>query len=240
MLATLISFSNEIGNLCSTLGGVDVAEVMRGVHLARYFNSHAADGPRVQAGISSFLWAGCGYGGSCLPKDTKALSAHGAAHGMPMPLFDAVRMRPTAQPARMLKLLESWASLRWPACGWRCSGWHSRKIPPTCASRRRSRWPACCSRSGAIVSGYDPVARETAGAAAAVRLVESLAEAAREADALLLVTRWAEFRRLPELLAALSAAATGEHGRRIIARPRCHVTRASALMAPTTGGRGKP
>ena len=37
VLATMISFSNEIGNLCDALGGVDVADVMRGVHLARYF-----------------------------------------------------------------------------------------------------------------------------------------------------------------------------------------------------------
>ena len=90
VLATMISFSNEIGNLCDALGGVDVADVMRGVHLARYFTTHAATTASASRRRSrSFLWAGCGYGGSCLPKDTKALSAHGAAHGQPMPLLDA-------------------------------------------------------------------------------------------------------------------------------------------------------
>ena len=89
-LALLISFSNEVGNLCSALGGVDVADVMRGVHLARYFTTTSENGQRTQAPITSFLWAGCGYGGSCLPKDTKALSVHGAGHGAPMPLLDAV------------------------------------------------------------------------------------------------------------------------------------------------------
>jgi UDPglucose 6-dehydrogenase len=74
VLATMISFSNEIGNLCSALGGVDIAQVMEGVHRARYFTTTLPDGQRVKAPISSFLWAGCGYGGSCLPKDTQALS----------------------------------------------------------------------------------------------------------------------------------------------------------------------
>ena len=60
VLATLISFSNEIGNLCSALGGVDVADVMQGVHMARYFTTTLDSGQRVKAPISSFLWAGCG------------------------------------------------------------------------------------------------------------------------------------------------------------------------------------
>ena len=106
VLATMISFSNEIGNVCSAIGGIDVADVMRGVHLARYFTTTPDDGSRVQAGIASFLWAGCGYGGSCLPKDTKALSAHGAAHGEPMPLLDAVIATNAAQPDRLITILE--------------------------------------------------------------------------------------------------------------------------------------
>ena len=106
VLATLISFSNEIANTCSALGGVDVADVMRGVHLARYFSNSLDDGRRVTAPITSFLWPGCGYGGSCLPKDTKALSAHSAAHGRAMPLLDAVIATNLAQPAQMIDRLQ--------------------------------------------------------------------------------------------------------------------------------------
>jgi UDPglucose 6-dehydrogenase len=81
MLATQISFANEIGNLCSTLGGVDVVDVMKGVHLSYYLRPRTKDGQRVQAPISSFLEAGCGFGGSCLPKDVKALVVHGKGGG---------------------------------------------------------------------------------------------------------------------------------------------------------------
>ncbi|MBL8513040.1 MAG: UDP-glucose/GDP-mannose dehydrogenase family protein, partial [Betaproteobacteria bacterium] len=106
VLATMISFSNEMANVCSALGGIDAAEVMRGVHLARYFTTTLDDGRRVKAPITSFLWAGCGYGGSCLPKDTKALSAHGAAHGQAMPLLDAVIETNVGQPPRLVAILE--------------------------------------------------------------------------------------------------------------------------------------
>src|SRR5262245_62723682 len=68
LLATLISFSNEIANLGAKVGGIDVTEVMRGVHLSQYFRDQKDNGlPE----ITSFLKAGCGFGGSCLPKDVK-------------------------------------------------------------------------------------------------------------------------------------------------------------------------
>ena len=90
MLATQISFANEIAKLCSTLGGVDVVDVMKGVHLSNYLRPTALDGSRIQAPISSFLEAGCGFGGSCLPKDVKALIVHGERAGSPMHSRSAV------------------------------------------------------------------------------------------------------------------------------------------------------
>ena len=71
-LATMISFSNEIANLATRLGGIDAAEVMKAVHLARYFTTTLKDGQRVTAPIASFLYAGGGFGGSCLPKPQPA------------------------------------------------------------------------------------------------------------------------------------------------------------------------
>jgi UDPglucose 6-dehydrogenase len=217
VLATMISFSNEIGNLCSTLGGVDVADVMRGVHLARYFSSLQPDGRRVQAGISSFLWAGCGYGGSCLPKDTKALSAHGAARGLPMPLLDAVIETNRAQPERMLALLgKHFPSLRGVKVG--LAGLAFKEDTDDMRESPSITLARLLLERGAVVSGYDPVAKDTARAAlpAGVTLVDSLEQLVDGADALLLVTRWAEFQRLPALLGGRPNAPLLVDGRRVL------------------------
>lgn len=70
-LATAISFSNEIANICERTPGADVAVVMQGLHLDRRLTL-LEGGNRVFAGIVSYLSAGCGFGGSCLPKDVRA------------------------------------------------------------------------------------------------------------------------------------------------------------------------
>ena len=62
LFATMISFSNEIGNLCAAIGEVDSLEVMNGVHLDKRISTIIADGQRVSLGIISFLGAGCGFG----------------------------------------------------------------------------------------------------------------------------------------------------------------------------------
>jgi UDPglucose 6-dehydrogenase/GDP-mannose 6-dehydrogenase len=217
VLATMISFSNEIANLCSALGGVDAADVMRGVHLARYFTTTLEGGKQVKAPISSFLWAGCGYGGSCLPKDTKALSAHGAAHASPMPLLDAVIRTNQAQPARMIALLEkhfsSLRNLRVALLGlaFKEDTDDMRESPAIPIAR-------ILVERGARVVAYDPIARDAARAVlpAGIRYAETLDQALADVDAALLVTRWGEFNRLPELLAKRADAPLLIDGRRMI------------------------
>ena len=105
VLATLISFSNEIGRLCSAIGDVDVADVMRGVHEATYFNVVSESGERRKASITSFLEAGCGFGGSCLPKDITALAAQGRSLGVAMPLLTDVLEINRSQPEELLRLV---------------------------------------------------------------------------------------------------------------------------------------
>jgi len=217
VLATMISFSNEMGNLCSALGDVDVADVMSGVHLARYFTSTLDDGRRVKAGISSFLWAGCGYGGSCLPKDTKALSAHGAAHGAPMPLLDAVISTNLAQPQRMLAKLQS-----------HCPQLKGLKVAvlglafkeDTDDMRESPAIPIVkmLVEAGVDVVAYDPIAMPAAQPLlpAAVRYAPTLQAALDEAEAALLITRWAEFQRVPELLAGRTKQPVVIDGRRVL------------------------
>jgi len=217
VLATMISFSNEIANLCSALGGIDVAEVMKGVHLARYFTTSLNDGSRVKAPITSFLWAGCGYGGSCLPKDTKALSAHGAAHGQPMPLLDAVIRTNSEQPARLIKILErhfpNLAGVRVAVLGLAFK-------EDTDDMRESPAMPIVrmLLERGSRVVAYDPIAVPLAKPLLpdTVSYAESLGAAVTGAEAVVLLTRWKEFERLPQLLAAAKASPVLIDGRRML------------------------
>jgi UDPglucose 6-dehydrogenase/GDP-mannose 6-dehydrogenase len=219
VLATMISFSNEMANVCSALGGVDVADVMRGVHLARYFTTTTASGERVKAPITSFLWAGCGYGGSCLPKDTKALAAHGAAHGAPMPMLESVIATNLAQPARMLALLER----RIPSLQGRRVAVLGLAFKEDTDDMRES--PAIpivrmLVERGARVSAYDPIAGDAARPLLpdTVQIKRSLEEAVDGVEAVMLVTRWDEFRRLPEVLQRQAEPPLLVDGRRMLAR----------------------
>ena len=218
VLATLISFSNEIGNLCSALGGVDVADVMQGVHMARYFTTTLDGGQRIKAPISSFLWAGCGYGGSCLPKDTKALSAHGAANGAAMPLLDAVIQTNLAQPARMMALLDKhFPSLQ----GVEVALLGLAFKEDTDDMRESPSIPIAkmLVERGAKVVAYDPIATDSARAVLppGIRYAATLADAVADVSAALLITRWAEFNALPALLAQRAKPPLLIDGRRVIA-----------------------
>lgn len=221
VLATLISFSNEFARLCEGLGNIDVADVMAGVHEARYFTPTLADGRRVRAPIASFLWAGCGYGGSCLPKDTKALAAHGAAHGAPMPLLEAVIRTNLDQPQRMLDLLERHFDA---LAGRRVAVLGVAFKPDTDDVRESPAIPLmqALAARGAHIVAFDPVARETARAVLppGATLSARLEDAIEGADALLVVTAWEEFRRLPGLLAGRASQPLVIDGRRILDKDR--------------------
>lgn len=73
-LALTISFANEIARICEKLDGVDSEEVFRGVLLDRRFSPIAAK-KRIRPGLAEYLRAGCGFGGSCFPKDVAALAS---------------------------------------------------------------------------------------------------------------------------------------------------------------------
>ncbi|MBI4533410.1 MAG: UDP-glucose/GDP-mannose dehydrogenase family protein [Candidatus Melainabacteria bacterium] len=89
LLATLISFSNEIASLCEATPGADVDEVMEGLHLDHRL-SPIVDGVRVRPEILTYLRAGAGFGGSCLPKDVKSLRLFAKHKQVDSQLLDAV------------------------------------------------------------------------------------------------------------------------------------------------------
>jgi UDPglucose 6-dehydrogenase len=220
LLATAISFSNEIANLCAALGGIDAAEVMRGVHASRYLTITDRDGRHHRAELASFLWAGCGFGGSCLPKDLGAVIGHGQRAGQPMALLRAVVEINQRQPEQIIALVRKhFPSLRGVhvailGLAFRQGTSDMRESPAVPIIRH-------LLAGGATVSAYDPAAREEATKVfddGSVRLCEDLQSAVAEADAVVLVTRWEEFRGVPDALRA-----TGRHpllvdGRRMLER----------------------
>ena len=104
ILATQISTMNEIANLASAIGGIDVMDVVRGVQLdARW--SPVRDGHRITPDIVRYLVPGCGFGGSCFPKDVQALRARGSELGLPMAILGAVLAVNEAQPQQVIDIL---------------------------------------------------------------------------------------------------------------------------------------
>ncbi|MBI1388551.1 MAG: nucleotide sugar dehydrogenase [bacterium] len=103
--ATLISFSNEIAALSSRIPGVDIADVMNGVYLDRRMSVVDAHGERRTPDLISYLWPGCGFGGSCFPKDVKAIASELKRLGGEPILLQAVIDRNNAQIAEVMSLL---------------------------------------------------------------------------------------------------------------------------------------
>jgi UDPglucose 6-dehydrogenase/GDP-mannose 6-dehydrogenase len=218
LLATLISFSNEIGNLCAQVG-VDVVEVMEGVHLDKRLSPILGDGTRVNPASLTYLAAGCGFGGSCFPKDVKALIAYGENEGHSMALLKSVIDVNEAQPQKMLALLQKhFPNLQ----GRRITVLGMAFKPGTDDIRESPSLPVTQQLldAGAIVTGFDPIAREEAHKVFGDRVAfrEDLADALRDAEAVLLMTRWPQFEQLPELVKALAAPPLVIDGRRMLAR----------------------
>jgi nucleotide sugar dehydrogenase len=108
LLATLISFSNEIARICETVPGVDVERVLGTVHQDRRL-SPLVNGEVVRPGILSYLKAGAGYGGSCLPKDMRALIKFAKGQGLESPLLHAVNAINDAQPNHLVDMADRMA-----------------------------------------------------------------------------------------------------------------------------------
>jgi UDPglucose 6-dehydrogenase/GDP-mannose 6-dehydrogenase len=218
LLANLISFSNELGNLCAAIGGTDVADVMRGVHASRYLTPLGSDGKPAPAPINSFLWAGCGFGGSCLPKDVAALHAHGQAAGVPMRMLDAILRINQDQPRLIRHMLtKHFPSLKGVPVA--VLGLSFRQDTDDLRHTPAVPIVADLVEAGADVVAYDPAAMEGARRLFAdqpVRFAPSLREAVRRARAIVLVTRWREFKEVPELVRELNPNAVVVDGRRML------------------------
>lgn len=215
VLATLISFSNEIARLCSAVGGVDAIDVMRGVHQASYFTMRRGE-DSFTAPITSFIEPGCGFGGSCLPKDVTALIGQGREKGLTMSLLQSVLDINRGQPEEMMRLIRrQFASLvdvpvAVLGIAFKPDTDDVREAPVFPIIRR-------LKAEGARLTAYDPIARPTGHEdLVGVSLAGSLREAVAEARIIVLVTRWAEFSRLADLLDELGKDPLVVDGRRAL------------------------
>lgn len=184
MLATRISFMNELANLAETLGA-DIELVRQGI----------GSDPRIGW---HFLYAGCGYGGSCFPKDVKALVRTGQENGHNLVLLNAVEEANDAQKLRLVDKIV--ARFGEDLSGRHFAVWGLAFKPNTDDMREAPSRVILAElfRRGATVQAYDPVAMDEArrifGDEARLSYVERPMEALDGADALVIVTEWKEFR----------------------------------------------
>lgn len=185
MLATRISFMNELANLAEVLGA-DIEMVRQGI---------GAD-PRIGY---HFLYPGCGYGGSCFPKDVKALIKTAASQGgLDLKVLTAVEAANDAQKHVLSRKLK--ARLGNDLSGRHIAVWGLAFKPNTDDMREAPSLELIHDllNSGATVTAYDPVAMHEAqrvlGHDDRIRYSESPNDALLNADALVIVTEWKEFR----------------------------------------------
>jgi UDPglucose 6-dehydrogenase len=182
MLATRISFMNELSRLAESVGA-DIEMVRKGV----------GTDPRIGG---KFLFAGCGFGGSCFPKDLRALAQTGKEHDVHLTIVEAVDQANTRQ-QRILgrRLLNHFGGT---LEGRRIAVWGLAFKPETDDIRES---PALVlieqlRGAGAQIIAYDPAAMPNVRAALgdAITLAQDPYAATQDADALVLVTEWHELR----------------------------------------------
>jgi UDPglucose 6-dehydrogenase len=181
-LATKISFINEIANVCEVTGA-NVSEVARGIGLDDRI------GPK-------FLQAGVGFGGSCFPKDVSALKQLAGNSGYHFQLLNAVIEVNELQKRRVIGKLEKHLGT---LVGKRVALLGLAFKPNTDDMREATSLvlSARLQAAGAQVSAYDPIAEDEARALMpGIDFADGAIDAAQDADAVVLVTEWDEFRSL--------------------------------------------
>jgi UDPglucose 6-dehydrogenase len=184
MLATRISFMNELANLAERLGA-DIEQVRRGI----------GSDPRIGY---HFLYAGCGYGGSCFPKDVQALQRTAADNGMQLRVLQAVEQVNHDQKRLLLaKVMRRFGER---LDGRRFALWGLAFKANTDDMREAASLTLISDlvSAGAAVRAYDPAAGAEAKRILkdnrSVEVVESASAALAGADALAVITEWQEFR----------------------------------------------
>lgn len=181
MLATRISFMNELANLAEAIGA-DISLVREGMGSDKRIGK-------------AFLYPGCGYGGSCFPKDVQALASTGREHGRPLTIIEQVHKVNEWQKLRPYeKVVEHLGDLK----GKKVAVWGLAFKPETDDMRQAPSIVVIHEliKAGAEVSAFDPIAIENACniLPAQVAYGQDIYDVVEGADALILLTEWKQFR----------------------------------------------
>lgn len=195
LLALLISFSNEIGNVCEAIQNIDIKDVLYGVGLDSRFNPKV-NGTTINPGLLAYLAAGCGFGGSCFPKDTNAFISFSDRKGYTPEIVKAAVKVNESQPARLVQRIEK-----------EIGSLSNKKIailglafkPETDDIRESPSIKIIekLAEKGAYISACDPVAVEnTARRLRHLDVVYSrdYKDVLRDSEACILVTKWQEYK----------------------------------------------
>jgi UDPglucose 6-dehydrogenase len=218
LLATMISFSNEIGNLCAKLTNVDALDVMKGVHLDKRISPKLPSGERLPAPITTYLQAGCGFGGSCFPKDVNALIAHGNKLSQSMQLLKSVMDINHEQPQEMIeRILKHYPKMN----GIKIAVLGLAFKPGTDDMRESPSIPIINELLSlkAKIYAYDPVAQMEAKKYFKendIIYCSSVEDSISEIEVVLLLTSWPEFSDLPKLFQKLNINPVVIDGRRML------------------------
>jgi len=202
LLATQISAVNEIANLAAALGGIDVLDVMRGVHLDKRW-SPTVNGERVFPSILTYLIPGCGFGGSCFPKDVEALRTQGLQRGLEMNILNGVLDVNYDQPGQVATILEREAG---DLSGRKCLVLGLAFKPGTDDVRESASLKIVGDLlgRGAGVLAHDPIAtgnfvKAMGESATKVTFVDHWQEALSGVDIVIIATKWPEYLELASL-----------------------------------------
>jgi len=199
ILAVQISAMNELANVATRLGGIDMRDVVEGVALDKRW-SPVVNGRRVVPGITTYLVPGCGFGGSCFPKDVQAIRSLGEATGLPMHLLNSVLAVNDEQPHEVVRILEA-----------KVGALRGSKVlmlglafkPGTDDVRETASLPIIRDllAAGAEVTAHDPIAIDNfktlvGSEANKVRFVDDWQPELADHSIVVIATRWDEYRTL--------------------------------------------
>lgn len=198
LFAAMMSFANEISNICENLGEVDAIDVFNGLIMDRRIAIRNKT-KFILPGLTQYLRPGCGFGGSCLPKDVRTLINHSKENGYKPEILQAVMNVNVAQPLKIVsKLVDILGDIR------------NKKIAvlgiaSMADTDNIQESPAIeivreLLKKGALVYVADPQAISNAkrelGEAEGLKFVKKHKDALRDAEGALLITPWEDYKKL--------------------------------------------